>query len=152
MERDFEKWLTEKKNKLISGRTLRDCKSTFIDCLEGRRLSSKLLKQLEKKTIICNSGKERSTSWTRQILRYYVRYLYTSGQLGWDDYSRLLIAVPGRKYGHKSAQKLVRVTIYSEPSRLWKRADSTYTPHTYSYYPVEYVLSTIEHAEDLEPR
>lgn len=106
---DFERWLTEKKSKPISERTLRDYKSVFADCLEGRRLSNELLKQLEKKTVICDSGKEWSTSWIRQILRHYVRYLYASGQLDWDDYSRLLIVVPGRRYGRKLVQKPIRV-------------------------------------------
>ncbi len=79
-----------------------------MDCLEGRRLGNELLKQLKKKTIICSSGKERSISWLRQIVRHYVRYLYAVGKLDWDDYSRLLLVVPGRKYGRKLAQKPIK--------------------------------------------
>ncbi len=105
---DFERWLTEKKSKPISGRTLRDYKSVFMDCLEGEKLSNELLKQLEKKTIVCSSREERSTSWLRQILRHYVRYLYAIGKLDWDDYTRLLLVIPGRRYGRKLSQKPIR--------------------------------------------
>jgi len=100
--------LTQKKSKPISERTLRDYKSIFMKCLEGRKLGTELLKQLEKKTVVCSNGKERSTSWLRQIIRHYVKYLYAIGKLDWDDHSRPLLVIPGRRYGHKLSQKPIR--------------------------------------------
>lgn len=54
--------------------------------------------------MICNGG-ERATTWLRQVARHYVKYLYAIGKLDWDSYSRLLLTIPGRKYGRKLAQK-----------------------------------------------
>ncbi len=46
---EFEKWLTEKKSKPISERTLRDYRNVWLRCLEGKVLGWHLLKQLEGK-------------------------------------------------------------------------------------------------------
>jgi len=104
---DFEKWLTEKKSKPISERTLRDYRNLFKTCLEGRELNDQLIRDLEKPKIICKDGKH-STSWFRQILRHYVRFLYATGSLDWDTYTRLLIVIQGRRYGRKLVQKPIR--------------------------------------------
>ena len=145
---DFEKWLTERKSKPISKRTLRDYKSVFTDCLEGRRLSNELLKQLEKRIIICNSGKERSTSWIRQILRHYVRYLYAFGQLDWDDYSRLLLVIPGRRYGRKLSQKPIRADdVLKTIKTLRERRPDIYTLYLiilFSGIRFEHVLNALK--------
>lgn len=43
----FEKWLTEKKSKPVSERTLRDYRNIWMRCLEGRTLCWHTLKKLE---------------------------------------------------------------------------------------------------------
>ena len=101
---DFKKWLIEKKSKPITQRTLKDYRSIFLDCLEGKVLGWHLLKQLEAKKMKCRE-KEHSTSWLRQVFRHYIRYLYAIGKLDWDTYSRLILTIPGRRYGRKLAQK-----------------------------------------------
>jgi len=105
---DFEKWLTEKKSKPISERTLRDYRNIFKTCLEGQELNDQLIKELEKPKTVCKDG-ERSTGWLRQILRHYIRYLYATGKLDYDTYTRLLLAIPGRRYGRKLSQKAIEV-------------------------------------------
>ncbi len=105
---DFERWLTEKKSKPISERTLRDYRNLWYRCLEGKVLGWHLLKQLEGNKMLCNDGKYHPTGWARQIFRHYIRYLYASGKLDWDTYSRLLLVVPGRRYGRRVSQKVVR--------------------------------------------
>ncbi|NPA99553.1 MAG: hypothetical protein GXO43_09255 [Crenarchaeota archaeon] len=105
---DFEKWLTEKKSKPISRQTLKDYKNIWFKCLEGKVLGWHLLKQLEAKKMMCFDNNYHPTGWLRQIFRHYVRYLYSIGKIDWDTYSRLLIAVPGRRYGRKVSQKVIR--------------------------------------------
>jgi len=106
---DFEKWLTEKKSKPISERTLRDYRNIWFKCLEGKTLGWHLLKQLEGKQMLCNDGEYHPTSWPRQIFRHYIRYLYAAGKLDYDTYTRLLLAVPGRRYGRRLSQKAIEV-------------------------------------------
>ena len=105
---DFEKWLIEKKSKPISARTLRDYRNLFKACLEGRELNDQLIRELEEPKILCRDEKEHSTSWLRQILRHYVRFLYANGNLDWDTYTRLLLVIQGRRYGRKLSQKPIR--------------------------------------------
>ena len=105
---DFEKWLTEKKSKPISERTLRDYRNFFRVCLEGRELNDQLLRELEKPKILCRDGKEHSTGWLRQVLRHYIAYLYAEAKLDWDTYTRLLMVIRGRKYGRKISQKPIK--------------------------------------------
>lgn len=50
-------------------------------------------------------GEWYSTGWARQVFRHYIRYLYSIGKLDWDTYTRLLLAIPGRRYGRKMSQK-----------------------------------------------
>jgi len=102
---DFERWLTEKKSKPISTRTLRDYKSVWNLCLEDTDLGWHLIKRLEGTKMLCRDDQYHSTSWARQVFRHYIRYLYATGKLDWDSYSRLLLIVPGRRYGRKLAQK-----------------------------------------------
>ncbi|MEB3755801.1 MAG: helix-turn-helix domain-containing protein [Caldisphaeraceae archaeon] len=104
---EFEKYLTDKKSKPISERTLRDYKNIWNLCLEGKTLGWHLLKQLEGKRMKCGDGEYHPTNWPRQIFRHYVRYLYSQGKLDWDTYTRLLLSVPGRKYGRKVNQKVI---------------------------------------------
>lgn len=106
---DFEKWLTEKKSKPISERTLRDYRSIWFKCLEGKALGWHLLKQLEGKQMLCSDGVYHPTSWPRQIFRHYIRYLYAVGKLDYDTYTRLLLAIPGRRYGRRLSQKAIEV-------------------------------------------
>lgn len=61
---EFEKWLTEKKSKPVSERTLRDYKNIWMKCLEGRTLGWHTLKKLEGKRMECN-GEWHSTGWAR---------------------------------------------------------------------------------------
>ncbi len=105
---DFEKWLTEKKSKPISERTLRDYRNLWFRCLEGRVLGWHLLKQLSGKEMLCSDNEYHPTGWARQIFRHYIRYLYSIGKLDWDTHTRLLLVVPGRRYGRKVSQKVVR--------------------------------------------
>lgn len=58
--------------------------------------------------MLCFDNEYHPTSWTRQIFRHYIRYLYSIGKLDWDTYTRLLLIVPGRRYGRKVSQKVVR--------------------------------------------
>jgi len=102
---DFERWLTEKKSKPISKRTLCDYQNLWHNCLEGRTLGWHLLKQLEGYKMMCRNGKYHTAGWARQIFRHYIRYLYSVGKLEWDTYSRHLLTIPSRKYGRKLAQK-----------------------------------------------
>lgn len=104
---DFERWLTQKKSKPISERTLRDYRNLWYNCLEGKTLGWHLLKQLEGNKMMCRDGKNHATGWARQIFRHYIKYLYSIGKLDWDTYSRLLLTIPGRKYGRKLVQKPV---------------------------------------------
>ena len=100
----FEKWLTEKKSKPISGRTLRDYRNIWMRCLEGGTLGWHTLKKLEGKRMECG-GEWYSTGWARQVFRHYIRYLYSIGKLDWDTYTRLLLVIPGRRYGRRMSQK-----------------------------------------------
>jgi intergrase/recombinase/DNA-binding XRE family transcriptional regulator len=109
LSKDFERWLTEKKSKPISERTLRDYKNVWNLCLEGKTLGWHLLKQLEGSRMLCHDGKYHPTGWTRQIFRHYIRFLYTQGRLDWDTYTRLLLLIPGRRYGRKVSQKVINV-------------------------------------------
>ena len=102
---EFEQWLTEKKSKPLSERTLRDYKSIWNLCLEGKVLGWHLLKQLEGSEMMCRDGEYHPTPWARQIFRHYIRYLYAAGKLDWDTYTRLLSDIPGRRYGRKLSQK-----------------------------------------------
>jgi len=103
---DFEHWLTERKSKPLSPQTLRDYKNLWMRCLEGKVLNKQLLRQLNAKQMRCSDG-HHPTGWARQIFRHYIRYLYAAGKLDWDTYTRLLLAVPGRRYGRKVLQKPV---------------------------------------------
>ena len=96
----FEHWLTERKSKPLSTKTLRDYRNLWFRCLEGKVLN----RQLNSKQMRCNDG-YHPTNWARQIFRHYIRYLYAHGRLDWDTYSRLLLIVPGRRYGRKVLQK-----------------------------------------------
>jgi len=78
---DFERWLTEKKSKPISKRTLCDYQNLWHNCLEGKTLGWHLLKQLEGYKMMCRDGKYHTTGWTRQIFKHYIRYLYNVGKL-----------------------------------------------------------------------
>ncbi len=102
---EFEKWLTEKKSKPISERTLKDYRSIWYKCLEGKVLGWHLIKQLTGKKMECFDGNYHPTGWIRQIFRHYVSYLYAEGRLDWDTYSRLMLTIPGRRYGRKLVQK-----------------------------------------------
>lgn len=104
---EFEKWLREKKRKPISERTLKDYRNIWKRCLEGKTLGWHLLKQLEGAEMMCSDGEYHPTSWPRQIFRHYVEYLRSIGKLDWDTHSRLLLAVPSRKYGRKLSQKSI---------------------------------------------
>jgi len=106
--KDFENWLTDKKSRPISMRTLRDYKNLFKTCLEDRELNDQLIRELEKPKILCRDRKEHSTGWLRQVLRHYITFLYTEAKLDWDTYTRLLMVVRGRKYGRKIAQKAIK--------------------------------------------
>jgi intergrase/recombinase len=64
-----------------------------------------MLKQLEGGRMLCSDGQYHSTGWARQVFRHYIRFLYSNGKIDWDTYTRLLFAVPGRRYGRKLAQK-----------------------------------------------
>lgn len=101
----FERYLTEKKSKRITRRTLRDYKNIWDACLEGKVLGWHLLKQLEGKKMMCRDGKQHSTGWARQVFRHYIRYLYIQGKLDWDTYTRLLMVVPGRRYRSELEEK-----------------------------------------------
>jgi intergrase/recombinase/DNA-binding XRE family transcriptional regulator len=102
---EFERWLTERKSKPISERTLRDYRNIWDLCLEGKMLGWHLLKQLEGSRMLCRDGEYHSTGWARQVFRHYIRYLYVQGKLDWDTYTRLLLLIPGRRYGRKVSQK-----------------------------------------------
>jgi len=102
---EFEKWLTEKKTKPISERTLKDYRNIWFKCLEGKILGWHLIKQLTGKKMECFDENYHPTGWIRQIFRHYVNYLYAEGKLDWDTYSRLMLTIPGRKYGRKLVQK-----------------------------------------------
>ena len=56
----------------------------------------------------CRDDEYYSTGWARQIFRHYIRYLYATGRLDWETYTRLLLIVPGWRYGWKVSQKVVR--------------------------------------------
>ena len=105
----FEKWLTERKSKPISQRTLKDYKNYWYNCLEGKVLGWHLTKQLNAKQMLCADGEYHPTAWPRQVFRHYVNYLYSIGRLDWDTYTRLLLAVPGRRYGRKVLQKPILI-------------------------------------------
>ena len=60
---DFKKWLTEKKSKPISMRTLRDYKNIWSLCLEGKVLRWHLIKQLEAKKMMCKDNQYHPTGW-----------------------------------------------------------------------------------------
>jgi len=116
---DFERWLTEKKSKPISERTLRDYHNLWRNCLEGKVLGWHLLKQLEGNKMMCKDGKYHPTGWARQIFRHYIKYLYSQGKIDWDTYSRLLLTIPGRKYGRKLVQKpILREDVVKSIVRL----------------------------------
>ncbi len=100
----FEHWLTERKSKPLSPKTLRDYRNLWFRCLEGKVLNRQLIRQLNSKQMRCADG-YHPTNWARQIFRHYIRYLYAHGRLDWDTYSRLLLIVPGRRYGRKVLQK-----------------------------------------------
>ena len=106
---NFEYYLTRKKSKPLSERTLRDYKNIWSLCLEGKELGWHLLRQLEGNKMLCRDGDYHPTGWVRQVFRHYVRYLYSTGRLDWDTYSRLLLAVPGRRYGRKILQKPINI-------------------------------------------
>ena len=55
--------------------------------------------------MMCRDGKYHTIGWARQIFMHYIRYLHSIGKLDWDTYSRLLLTIPGRKYGRKLVQK-----------------------------------------------
>ena len=59
--------------------------------------------------MLCKDGEYHPTGWLRQVFRHYVRYLYSEGKLDWDTYTRLLLAVPGRRYGRKILQKPIKI-------------------------------------------
>jgi intergrase/recombinase len=102
---EFEQYLTKDKSKPISEKTLRDYKRLFNACLKGVKLDGNLIQRLKGKKTTCKDGKRHSSAWLRQIVRHYIRYLYAQGELDWDSYTRLLMKVPGRRYGRKLAQK-----------------------------------------------
>lgn len=77
---DFERWLTEKKSKPISERTLRDYRNLWRNCLEGKVLGWHLLKQLEGNNIMCRDGKYHTTGWARQVFRHYIQIPILTGQ------------------------------------------------------------------------
>ncbi len=87
---------------------MRDYRNLWYNCLEGKVLGWHLLKQLEGNKMLCNDGKYHPTRWARQIFCHYIRYLYSIGKLDWDTYSRLMLTIPGRRYGRKVSQKSIR--------------------------------------------
>jgi len=105
----FEAWLTEKKSRPISQRTLNDYKNYWFLCLEGKVLGWRLIKQLSSNRMLCKDGEYHPVGWLRQVFRHYIRYLYAEGRLDWDTYTRLLLTVPGRRYGRKILQKPIKV-------------------------------------------
>lgn len=97
----------EEKPKPITERTLKDYRSIWLKCLEGKALGWHLVKQLTGKRMVCGDGRYHPTAWVGQIFRHYVRYLFAVGRLDSDTYSRLLLAVPGRKYGRRILVKAI---------------------------------------------
>jgi len=133
---DFEKRLTEKKPKPISERTLRDYRNIWFKCLEDKTLGWHLLKQLESSQMLRRDGEYHPTSWPRQIFRHYVRYLYAAGKLDYDIYTRLLLAIPGRRYGHKLSQKAIEVEEVARSLQVLKdRRPDIYTLYLFMLYP-----------------
>jgi len=102
---EFVKWLTEKKSKPITERTLRDYYNLWHNCLEGKVLNWHLVKQLEGKWMMCKDGKYHPTGWLRQVFRHYVNHLYASGKIDGDTKARLLLIIPGKRYSNKLSQK-----------------------------------------------
>ncbi len=116
----FEKWLVEKKSRPISFRTLNDYRNYWSLCLEGRTLGWHLIKQVTGKRMKCSDGEYHPTGWLRQVFRHYIRYLYSEGRIDWDTYSRLLITVPGRRYGRRLSQKVISTDDVRETLRILK--------------------------------
>jgi len=145
---DFEKWLTEKKSKPISKRTLRDYRNLWYKCLEGKTLGWYLLKQLSGKQMLCHDNQYHPTSWARQVFRHYIRWLYSEGKIDWDTYTRLLLAVPGRKYGRKLVQKPIhREDVLRTLQALKEKRQDIYTLYLlmlYSGVRFEHALSTLK--------
>ena len=106
---EFESWLTEKKSKPLTQRTLRDYRNYWRLCLEGKTLGWHLIKQLSGNRMLCYDGEYHTTGWLRQVFRHYIRFLYAQGKLDWDSYSRLMLVIPGRRYGRKLAQKPINM-------------------------------------------
>ena len=143
----FEKWLTAKKSKPISERTLRDYRNIWMRCLEGRTLGWHTLKKLEAKRMECG-GEWYSTGWARQVFRHYIRYLYSIGKLDWDTYTRLLMVVPGRRYGRRLAQKPInKEDVVKTLAVLREKRQDIYTLYLlilYSAVRFEHVLNALK--------
>ena len=58
--------------------------------------------------MLCYDNQYHPTGWARQVFRHYIRWLYASGKFDWDTYTRLLMIIPGRRYGRKVSQKVVK--------------------------------------------
>ncbi|MEM1774934.1 MAG: integrase, partial [Desulfurococcaceae archaeon] len=111
---EFERWLLKqdgRPGKPVSHRTLVDYKRIWSNCLEGKVLGWHLIRQLSGKHMECRDGRYHPTGWARQVVRHYIKYLYSKGVSGldWDTYTRLMLAIPGRGYGRKVSQKPVPV-------------------------------------------
>ena len=78
---EFESWLTEKKSKPLTQRTLRDYYNYWRLCLEGKTLGWHLIKQLSGNRMLCYDGEYHTTGWLRQVFRHYIRFLYAEGKL-----------------------------------------------------------------------
>ncbi len=144
----FEKWLTEKKSKPISERTLNDYRNYWKLCLQGKVLGWHLIKQLSSSRMLCSDGEYHPTGWLRQLFRHYIRYLYSVGRIDWDTYSRLLMAIPGRRYGRKILQKPIDVEDVRRTLLVLreKRMDiyTLYAVMVYSAVRFEHALNTLK--------
>ena len=92
---------------------------------------------------MCRDNQYHPTSWARQVFRHYIRYLYAAGKLDWDSYSRLLLIVPGRRYGRKLAQKPInREDVVKTLAALREKRQDIYT----LYLLILYSAVRFEHA------
>jgi Uncharacterized protein conserved in archaea len=104
----FERWLTEKKIKPISQQTLKDYRSIWMNCLEGKELSDVLIRQLEAKTMTCKDGERHPDSVDTPNLSPLHKVLVLSWQVRLGHVHWLLLSVPSRKYGRRLSLKPIR--------------------------------------------
>jgi len=63
--------------------------------LEGKVIGRHLIKQLSGKQMDCRDGRYHPTGWARQVVKHYIKYLYSKGVSGldWDTYTRLIFSL-----------------------------------------------------------